>query len=153
MRRFQKGDQRAFEQLYKRYKNQVLSFILRQYSGPDTAGELTQEVFLRVVRNAKSFRHGSKFSTWIYTIARNQAIDSIRRARHRKTASLDQQTSENAPSLMERIPGNSPGPDRETARSKLQGDISRAISKLPPDQREVFLLREYHGLQMTSSDK
>ncbi len=146
MRRFQEGDKDAFETLYRRYKNPIFSFFLRQYTGKDKALELTQEVFLKVVRNAQSFRHGSKFATWIFAVARNQGIDALRRAGHRKTTSLDQAASENTSPLGEKIAGDSPSPERSSARSRLQGDILGAISSLPPDQREVFLLREYHGL-------
>ncbi len=147
MRSFQEGDQAAFETLYRKYKGPVFSFLVRQYAASDTAKELTQEVFLRVIRNAQSFRYGSRFTTWLFTIARNIAIDSLRKARHRKHTSLDQKVREDGPSLGERLPGAAPEPDRATASSKLRRNLTEAISKLPEQQREVFLLREYHGLR------
>ncbi len=146
MRSFQNGDRGAFEALYRKYKNPVFSFLARQYTNRDTAVELTQEVFLRVIRNAQSFRHGSRFTTWLFTIARNLAIDSVRKASHRRHASLDQKTNEDGPSLGDRLPGREPDPDRASASARLQSDIAKAVSKLPEEQREVFLLREYHGL-------
>jgi RNA polymerase sigma-70 factor (ECF subfamily) len=146
MRSFQKGDQRSFEELYRRYKAPIFSFLLRQYATSETANELTQEVFLRVIRSAGAFRHGSRFATWIFTIARNLAIDTTRKARYRKIDSLDENTGEKGPSLGERIPNSGPEPDRAFTANRLRQDIAAAIANLPDEQREVFLLREYHGL-------
>ncbi len=146
MRSFQNGDCKAFEAIYRKYKRPIHSFLLRQYTSYDNAEELTQEVFLRVIRSARSFRYGSCFATWIFTIARNLAIDSIRKKHHRNCTSLDQKASESAPPLADRIAHTGPGPERAGAAGRLQKDIAQAISKLPSEQREVFLLREYHGL-------
>jgi RNA polymerase sigma-70 factor (ECF subfamily) len=146
MVRFQQGDKEAFEALYRKYKNPIFSFLSRQYRTHETARELTQEVFIRVIRSAGSFRHGSRFATWLFTIARNLAIDSSRKARHRQAASLDQRAGDDGPSLIDRIPGRAPGPERSTAGARLQDEVGKAIANLPDEQREVFLLREYHGL-------
>lgn len=147
MTSFQNGDHRAFEILYHRYKSRIFSFLLRQHQASnDAAKELTQEVFIRVAHSGGGFRHGSRFSTWLYTIARNISIDAMRKARHRKHASLDQPNNENGTSLGEHIPDNGPSPDKASTRTQLRHDITHAISRLPEDQREVFLLREYHGL-------
>jgi RNA polymerase sigma-70 factor (ECF subfamily) len=146
MQRFQDGDRDAFEVLYQRYKAPIFTFLVRQYTSKDNANEITQETFIRVIRSAASFRHGSKFATWIFTISRNLAIDFLRKAKHRSHASLDQPIGDNGPTLGERLPGNSPNPDKASAQSTLRDDIAQALSNLPDDQREVFLLREYHGL-------
>jgi RNA polymerase sigma-70 factor (ECF subfamily) len=146
MERFQNGDRGAFEMLYQRYKTPIFSFLVRQYTSKDNANEITQEVFIRVIRNASSFRHGSQFATWIFTITRNLAIDFLRKAKHRTHASLDRQIGDNGPTLGERLPGNSPNPEMASLQATLQDEIVHAVAQLPDDQREVFLLREYHGL-------
>ncbi len=146
MQRFQNGDQAAFEALYRKYKTPIFSFLVRQYTTRENAKELLQDVFMRVIHKAATFRHGSRFSTWIYTIARNLAIDSARKARHRRHASLDQQIGHDGPMLKDRVPNGGPLPDRASTHIKMQKDMMEAISRLPDDQREVFLLREYHGL-------
>ncbi|MCP4606864.1 MAG: sigma-70 family RNA polymerase sigma factor [Proteobacteria bacterium] len=146
MLNFQNGDREAFEAIYRKYKNPIFSFLCRQYTTQETAKELTQEVFYRVIRGARTFRFGSCFATWIYTIARNLGIDSTRKARHRKCASLDQKTDRDGPPLGDRLAHSGPGPDRASAAGRIKKDIAQAISKLPDEQREVFLLREYHGL-------
>lgn len=149
MRSFQKGDAKSFEELYRKYKAPIFSFLSRQYAVRESAGELTQEVFLRVVRGAESFRHGSKFATWIFTIARNLAIDATRKARYRRADSLDEKAGEDGPSLAERIPNKGPEPDRAFSANRMREEIAAAIANLPEEQREVFLLREYHGLQFS----
>ncbi|MDJ0761784.1 MAG: RNA polymerase sigma factor [Myxococcota bacterium] len=146
MRRFQKGDQGAFEQLYFRYKAPIFSFLARQYAHGEAAKDLTQEVFVRIIRSAHSFRHNAKFATWIYTVARNLAIDSLRKTRHRKTTSLDQNKQENGSHFEAQVPSPDPSPDRLMASGRLRAELSRIIANLPDDQREVFLLREYCGL-------
>lgn len=146
MQDFQAGDATALEVLYERYRTPIYSFLARQCAVPATAAELTQEVFLRVIRSATSFRHGSRFSTWLFAIARNLAVDTARRKKYRDHVSLDDTLGQDGPRLGERLAGNDPGPERASTAVRLRGDIEMAISRLPAEQREVFLLREYHGL-------
>jgi len=146
MQAFQTGDVQSFKVLFGRYETPVFAFLLRQCGNRDTAADLAQDVFFRVVRGAGSFHYQSKFSTWIYTIARNAAVDAARKARHRNHPSLDDGPNPDGPRLGERIASERPGPDRGATGERLKVDIVEAVEKLPPDQREVFLLREYHGL-------
>jgi RNA polymerase sigma-70 factor (ECF subfamily) len=144
---FQKGDREAFTHLYRKYKKPVYSFLVRQYVTPENAAELTQEIFLRAVQGASSFRHGAKFSTWLFVITRNSAIDFLRKNKHRNHASLDEKSRPEARALNEKIATNRPAPDRESMATRLKKDLEQAIRSLPEEQREVFLLREYHGLR------
>lgn len=104
-----------------------------------------QEVFLRVVERAERFEGSSKFSTWLFAIARNLCIDESRRMVHRKHASLDAPAylgEEGGPALVEATAGASRDAARETIGHELQMRLSRAVDALPDDQREVFLLRQ-----------
>jgi len=143
---FQAGNARAFETLFERYRGPIFAFLVRQCQNRDTAADLAQDVFTRVVRGAGSFQHNSKFSTWVYTIARNAAVDHARKAKHRRHASLEESRNEEGPRLGDRIAGKGPQPDRSVTADRLKGDLVSAIESLPDDQREVFLLREYHGM-------
>jgi RNA polymerase sigma-70 factor, ECF subfamily len=143
---FQSGEVEAFRALFGRYEAPVFAFLVRQCGNRDTARDMAQDVFFRVVRSAGSFHHQSKFSTWIYTIARNAAVDASRKARHRNHPSLDDSPSPDAPKLGDRVASDGPGPDRGAVSERLRGDLRTAIDALPADQREVFLLREYGGL-------
>jgi RNA polymerase sigma-70 factor (ECF subfamily) len=146
MLRFQEGDHAAFESLYRRYRAPIFSFLARQRGNRDFAEDLLQEVFARAVRGARDFKHGSRFSTWIYAIARNLAVDEARKARFRVFTSLDQKPSDDSQALGERLAAPTPGPDRSVVAKRLQDDLICAISALPEEQREVFLLREHGGL-------
>jgi RNA polymerase sigma-70 factor (ECF subfamily) len=148
MLRYQRGDRDAFGTIVRRHERPLYNFVLRQLRSPAAAEELTQEAFLRVVKNATEFKHEARFSTWLYTIARNLCVDHGRRMKHRRHASLDAAPSDDAPSLLERVPD--PGPlgnvDRSAAASEIRASVIRAVEELPDDQREVFLLREVAGL-------
>src|SRR5437762_3114887 len=75
----QQGDKLAFSVLYERYTFPVLSYLCRMLGNRDDAESLGQDVFVRVLRFAVTYRYPSKFSTWLFTIARNLAINSSRR--------------------------------------------------------------------------
>lgn len=143
---FQSGNADAFGVLFERYRGPIFAFLVRQCQSRDTAADLAQDVFTRLIKSAGSFQHQSKFSTWIYTIARNAAVDHARKARHRKHASLQESRDEDGPRLGDKIAGRGPEPDRSVTADRLRVDLVDAIDKLPDDQREVFLLREYHGM-------
>lgn len=144
--RFRDGDHDAFEQLLRRHRGTVHAFIARYLSDRQLADDVYQEVFLRVVAHADDFRGTSRFTTWVYSIARNLCIDSARRASHRNHASLDAADRGGREPLVERIPSRTLGADRQAIGGELRVRVQAAIAALPPDQREVFLLRETEQL-------
>lgn len=149
MEKYREGDARAFEVLYKRYNSPLFNFILRHVANRASAEELLQEAFLRVIRGQKGFRGQSRFITWLYTIARNLCIDHLRRMKHRKAASLDQTLNKDdrqSQTLLDRIPNGSAGSDRKAMGKELRLKLEQAVSELPDEQREVFLLREVSQL-------
>ncbi len=146
MKSFQNGNADAFGVLFQRYKGPIYAFLVRHCQNRDTAADLAQDVFTRLIKSASSFQHQSKFSTWIYTIARNAAVDNSRKARHRRHASLEESRDADGPRLGDKIAGDGPEPDRSVTADRLRGDLVNAIDKLPEDQREVFVLREYNGM-------
>lgn len=146
--RFNVGDARAFELLLERYRTPIYTFVLRSVRDPDRARDLTQDVFLRVVQRAEGFEGKSKFSTWLYTIARNLCIDTSRKMVFRRHRSLDAPLGDddgNA-ALVERVASSEPVTDRAAIGRQLKGQIAEAVDALPEDQREVFLLRQVQGL-------
>jgi len=150
MVRYQRGDREAFAELVRRYQRPVYNFVIRQVRHPGTAEDVTQEVFVRVVQNAAEFKHEARFTTWLYTIARNLCIDHLRKQSHRRHPSLDQPAggaSEGRP-LGDNIADAHPSTDveRAAAASEVQACIVRAVEGLPEEQREVFLLREVANL-------
>lgn len=146
MGRYQGGDRSSFALLVSRHKTPVFNFILRQVRVASVAEDLTQEVFVRVVTGAADFRHSSRFSTWVYAIARNLCIDQLRKDRLRRHPSLEAANGPDSdgPTLGERLADEHPA--REVDRAAIAGELSqhiaKAVEELPDDQREVFLLRE-----------
>jgi len=102
------------------------------------------------VQNAAEFKHEARFSTWLYTIARNLCIDQLRKLSHRRHASLDQREGNqpDAQLLAETISDPNPlsSAEHNALSSEVRSSIVRAVDSLPDDQREVFLLREVASL-------
>jgi RNA polymerase sigma-70 factor (ECF subfamily) len=147
--RFRAGEPEAFGVLLLRYQRPIYNFLLRSVNAPEIAQDLAQEVFVRVIENVDGFQAKSKFSTWLYSVARNLSIDHHRRMRHRRHVSLDQgrerESGETAP-LVERLAAEQPGVDQRSAAGDLQARIGAAVEQLPDEQREVFLLRQVQGM-------
>jgi RNA polymerase sigma-70 factor, ECF subfamily len=148
------GDVRAFEKLLARYEKPIWSFLRRFVRDAEAAEDLLQEVFLRVVRDAQesgpAWKGEAKFSTWLYTIARNLCIDRARRTAVRGSGSPSGPPSMDVSSdgegqtatLHERIAAPGPSTDAVVAGRQAARRIDRAVAELPDDQREVFLMRE-----------
>ena len=148
LERFRTGEARAFEELMRRHRTGLYNFILRSVRQRETAEEILQDTWLRIVQGAGEFQRASKFSTWAYTVALNLCIDHARKAALRKHPSLDQgaRDSDDGPSLGETVKDTRAHPDRDAVGRELQVRLSDAIASLPADQKEVFLLREYSDL-------
>lgn len=151
MTRYQRGDLTAFGTLVDRHKTPIFNFVLRQIRVPPQAEDLVQEVFLRIIESASSFKHEAKFTTWAYTIARNLCIDHMRKQSYRRHASLDQRESSEAgegPALGEQVADLHPraSTERTAISSEIQVKVVAAVEALPGEQREVFLLRHVANL-------
>ena len=150
MVRYQRGEREAFAELVRRHNRPIYNFVLRQLRVPSVSEDVTQDVFMRLVQNAADFKHEARFLTWLYTIARNLCIDQLRKLSHRRHASLDQPTGDDADvkALGESIADPSPqtSAERNALSSEVRSSIVKAVDSLPDDQREVFLLREVANL-------
>ena len=142
---YQRGEVRAFEVLLDRHKRPVFNFILRYVGSRETAEDLMQETFLRVIKGAAAYQRQAKFTTWLYTIARNLCVDQSRRAKHRKAQSLDapMSSSDDSGTLLDVIPSSGIASDRRTESNHLQIRLHQALANLSEEQREVFLMREF----------
>lgn len=150
LRRFNEGDAEAFAELVGRYQRPLYNFILRSVRRQERADELLQDVFMKVVQRSQDFKGNSKFSTWLYTIARNLCIDHSRKMVFRRHVSLDapgrSATSEEGPTLLERTAAEGAGPDRAMLQADLRTKIVDAVEELPEEQKDVFLMRQVQGL-------
>jgi RNA polymerase sigma-70 factor (ECF subfamily) len=149
MLRFQRGERSAFALLVRRHKTGLYNFALRQLRNGTTAEEIVQDAFLRVVQNAAEFKHAARFSTWLYTIARNLCIDHLRKGALRRHPSLDEQERSpdgDGPSLGERTADSRANVERAAVSVEIRERVLAAIDELPDEQREVFLMREVASL-------
>jgi RNA polymerase sigma-70 factor (ECF subfamily) len=145
MLRYQQGEVRAFEILLNRHRKPVFNFILRFVQSRELAEDLLQESFLRVIRSAGKYKQQAKFTTWLYTIARNLCVDNSRRAKHRKAKSLDSPLSsaDGSGTLLDVVAGDDLPSDRLAVSKEIQIKLQAAIAQLSEEQREVFLMREF----------
>jgi RNA polymerase sigma-70 factor (ECF subfamily) len=143
---YRDGDAAAFETLLGRYRGPLFNVVLRSVRDRGRAEEIYQDVWMKVIERAEDFRGDAKFSTWLYTIARNLCIDHQRKMKFRRHASLDQPVpgSEQAWAAEATNPG--PSTEALAAGRIMQNRIERAVQALPDEQREVFLLRQLQGL-------
>ena len=145
VRRVLAGEEELFELLVRRYQVRVVSHVTRMVGSRDDAMDLAQEIFLKVFQALDRFNPAYKFSTWLFRIAGNAAIDHLRKRRPR-TVPLESPDPEG--------PGPFPPEQRSTGldpygelRNVERGRaISQAIQELPPDFRELIALRHFAGL-------
>lgn len=128
-----RGDLTAFEELVRANQAPVWRFLRHLVGDPTLAEDLTQETFLRVHRSLRSFRFQSKFSTWLFSIARNAAIDALR-ARDRR----------------QRLVEEAPRP-QATADAAARVELDACVASLDPTHREAFVLVEVFGLTYRES--
>ena len=148
MLRFKQGDTCAFEILFSRHKVGVYNFLYRFLNQTQSADEAIQEVFLKVVRASHSYVPTAKFTTWLYTMARNYCIDQSRKQKFRKTTSLSEKENSHENeglSLEERIPDAEANTALNASAMNLSQKLEKVLNDINPDQREVFLLREKQG--------
>lgn len=139
--RSRKGDSEAFGVLVERYQRRVVGVALAVVHNQDDAIELAQETFIRAFENLAKFESRSSFSTWLYRIAANLAIDFWRReGRH---VVLHGEDAENEIGKMPTSQGDS---FKEVSRSELSARLKQALEELTPEHRAVILLREVEGM-------
>lgn len=145
--RFQAGDRAAFTVLVRRHQGPLFHFAFRQLRSAPAAEDVVQEAFVRVVQSAAEFKNEAKFTTWVYTITRNLCIDQLRKGAHRRHPSLDEARGDDGNrTLGELVADRGADVERQAAGSELQEQLTAAVELLPPDQKEVFLMREVANL-------
>ncbi len=133
------GNGAEFEVLVRRHQGAIYSFILRMVRDPEDAMDLCQEVFLKVFSSLERFDPQFRFTTWLYRIASNTAIDEIRRRRTGAVFSLDAPVADE--STPREVAGDEPRPDEMLEARETMGRLEEALKDLPEGYREVLLLR------------
>jgi len=144
-----RGSDAAYRELVRRYERPVFSLVFRMVRDRELAEDLTQETFIKALNALASYRPEFKFSSWIFKIANNAAIDQLRR-RELDTLSLDGSPSAETPDAVEatalQVGSKGESPLDELEARELGSAIEVAIAKLRPEYRSCILLRHVEGL-------
>jgi RNA polymerase sigma-70 factor (ECF subfamily) len=142
MLRYRDGDVTAFEILYQRHRGPLYRFLLNQSRDNQAAEDIFQEVWSRIIRSRDRYRPAAKFATYMYHIARNCFLDHVRRSgRQPVLVSID----DDPPA---ELLAGSDNPEAAAENSNTRTHLRAALDRLPPEQREAFLLREEAGLTL-----
>jgi len=137
------GREDGFEELVRRYQRPIAAYVYRMVGDYEAALDLTQEVFIKVYNSLARYRSEFKFSTWIYKIAHNSAVDHLRRQGGREQALAREFDGEqyDLPLESRRL-----SPEQESERAERREEIERVVSELPAAYRELVVLRHSHDL-------
>ena len=147
MLRVRAGDQSAFEYLVQKYRRPMVSFMYRMARNSAAAEDLAQEVFLRVYRSRETYEASAKFSTWLYRIATNLAVNHARDTRHERPevqVSLDEPDDDTGTTL--EMPDASLNAEQQMVRRERLLAIRRRIEALPEQQRLAVIMHKYQQM-------
>ena len=137
------GRESGFEELVRRYQRPIAAYVYRMVGDYDAALDLTQEVFIKVYNSLSRYRSEFKFSTWIYKIAHNAAIDHLRRHGGREQASSTGADGERTEVMVE---SRRLTPEQESERNERCSEIETVVQLLPHAYRELIVLRHSQDL-------
>ncbi len=146
VKRSREGDLRAFEQLVKRYQGPVYSFCRRMTRSNEDAEDVAQETFVRVFRSLDRLKPRAKFSTWLYTVARNLCLNLLRDQARRQTQPLEVATGKKPHSQRGEVADENYRPDTIAARHEISAALCEVLEELSVAHREIIVLREFDGL-------
>ena len=132
------GDVAAFEELVRRFRNDVYALSYHYVRNREEAWDISQEVFIKAYRSLAGFRGDAGIKTWLMRITANQCKDHLKR-RRLPTVDLGEEDQE-------RIAGDSPDPGARAGAAELGKVIEQAVESLPEIHKTAFVLREYHDL-------
>ena len=145
VRKVLQGDVNAFEKLVTEYEKAVYAIAQRMTGNAEDAADMTQETFIKAYNSLQSFRGDSKFSVWLYRIANNVCLDFLRSKNRRPTVSLSTEDDDGEETQLD-IADESQSPELLLESSLTRDAVRRGLDALPPDYRQILLLREIQGL-------
>ena len=146
--RFQEGDINAYNELVKRYKDRLLNFVLRYFNNVEQAEDVVQDTLIKLYTHASYYKNVAKFSTWIFTIAKNNALTELRKNKRKKTDSLWTEDGQI-------IDINS---KEESLDSRVQNEIAidqlnKFLDEIPENFRMAVVLRDFQELSYEEISK
>lgn len=142
---YQQGDLGAFESLLRRHQGAVFGFALRLLGNRALAEEAAQESFLRLIKASSRYTAGASFRNYLYQIARNLCFDLLRK---QARTPEEPAVAGNPAGSLESLANGNPGPEAQAGSGQVRLALHRALRELPPEQREVFLLKEVRDMKL-----
>lgn len=139
------GQQHRFADLVERYQAPIIGYVRRMLGNYEDAVDLSQEVFVKAYSALSTYQPRYPFSAWLFRIARNAAIDELRR-RRLDTVSLDEPVELGEGAVRRQVAGSGAGPEGRLLRRELQDRVAAAVAELPEIYREPIVLRHAAGL-------
>jgi len=133
----------GFEELVRRYQRPITSYVFRMLGDYDSSLDVTQEVFIKVYNSLSKYSSEYKFSTWLYRIAHNAAIDHMRR-NSINAMSIEAENADGSFQLQ--IESRRPSPEQDHERSEWRQEIDAVVKCLPPSYRDLIVLRHSRDL-------
>jgi RNA polymerase sigma-70 factor (ECF subfamily) len=144
---FQNGDTAAFDTLFTRYQKRTYRLVQRFVSNPEDASDLTQDAFIRAYQGLGDFKSQCQFYSWLYRITVNLCIDFLRKKSRSEVLLYDSDESGESPMSNIADP-RSESPAKAVENKELRAHIRKAVRRLPPKQRQIFILRHWNGLSL-----
>lgn len=139
---YRNGSADAFDILYERYRRQLYAYLNKLLPGHQAqADDMFQQTWIRAIAKLDRYQEREMFLAWLFRIAHNLTVDHFRSSRRRNEEMLGETDAETA-KVVEAAAGHAASPSGELDRRELADAIDKAVEGLPPDQREVFLLRQ-----------
>lgn len=146
MIRLQEGDARAFTELVERHQQPLIGYFLRNTRDWQLSEDLSQETLLRVYNQAWDFLPVGRFKPWLYRIARNLLIDTVRKRSHDALIRAYQATREEDDPGLSRIAGEFMCPEQQVNQKEFSQLVDHLLEEIPDEQRQTFILHHYVGL-------
>jgi RNA polymerase sigma-70 factor (ECF subfamily) len=140
MQQVRQGDREAFAQLVDKYKQPIFNFVARTLRDPDEAEDVAQTVFIQVFKAADRYEVNARFSTWLFTIARNACLNELRRRSRHPAESLEAGEEDTDRPTRQLADADSPSPPQALLHQELREKLAVALAELPENQRTAILM-------------
>ena len=145
----QQGSEESFRALYDRYKGKIYNFVYHFFGNQSAAEDCTQEIFIRLYRKSSRYSPTAKFSSWLYQMAKNIAIDTLRKNKLRRAESIDAPFGigdEETSALGNLLSDPAFDPAKAAQSEEVAGLIRRGIAQLKDSDKQIVLLCDIEGL-------
>lgn len=140
------GDIRAFEELMEEHQKAIYNVAYRIVGNYDDASDVAQDAMIKIFKNLSYFEERSKFTTWMYRIVTNTALDFLKKKRRNKVISIDETISGEENDYGKQLASDEVTPQELVEQDERRQAVLKALYKLTPEHRAVLVLRDINGL-------